>query len=293
MDDYLLRIIAKEAGVRAFACLTTNLVQEAARRHETSPVAGLALGRALTAATLVGALLKVQQRVALKFEGNGPLQKVLVEADSYGRVHGYVAAPGFEMPLTDDSFDLAAAIGRAGLLTIVKDLRLKQLSESVTPLTTSDFAGDLQAYFEQSEQIGTAVQIGELLDERGQVRLAGGLLVQELPTQAQDSRLPWLQERLQELPPVAALFGQGLSPEEVLALLFAGLPYEVLEQRPLRFQCDCSWERTRQVLASLGAQEVTNLLQTEGEAEVHCHYCRETYRFDAADLELLLAELST
>jgi molecular chaperone Hsp33 len=291
MTDYLVRAIAKEVGIRGLACLTTGLVQEAGQRHGTAPLAGVALGRVLTGAALLGALLKVQQRVALKFEGNGPLQKVLAEADSYGRVRGYIAVPELDWPLVEGEFDLENAIGRAGLLTVVKDLRLKQLVESVTPLATGDFGGDLQAYFEQSEQIPTAVQVGEVLDETGHILLAGGLLLQGMPGQEQTGVLNRLQDRLQELPPVVDLYQQGQSPEEVLALVFAGMAYEVLEQRPLRFQCDCSWERTRQVLAALGAAEIAHLLETEGEAVVNCHYCRQAYHFDEVELELLLEEL--
>lgn len=291
MSDYLVRVLAKEVGVRGFACLTTELVNEAARRHETAPLAGVALGRALTGVALLGATLKVRQRVALKFEGNGPLQKVLAEGDSYGRVRGYVNVPGVDLPLVNGAYDLEKAIGRAGLLTVVKDARLKQLYESVIPLATSDFVGDLSAYFAQSEQIPTAVQIGEVVDETGHISLAGGLLLQEVPQPGTVSAIPKLQDRLQELPPVIDLFQQGNSPEDVLALLFAGMPYELLEQRPLHFQCDCNWERTRQALASLGTAQIAELLETEGEATVYCHYCHEAYQFNAFELEVLLTEL--
>lgn len=292
MADYLVRMTAKEAGVRALACVTTELVWEAAQRHETSPIAGVALGRTLTGAVLLGALLKVKQRVALRYEGNGPLQRVMAEADSYGRVRGYVAAPSVDLPLVNGQFDLAAAIGRAGLLTVVKDLRLKEMVESVIPLAASDFNQDLQVYFDQSEQIATAVQLGEVLDETGQIVAAGGLLIQELPAQGQAGMVAMLQERWQELPPVADLLAEGHTPEAVLALVFAGMAYEVWEQRPLRFACDCSWERTRQALALLGAAEIAQLLETEGEATVHCHYCREEYRFNQFELEVLLTELA-
>ncbi len=292
MADYMVRMTAKEAGVRALACVTTDLVHEAAQRHQASPVAAVALGRTLTGAALLGALLKVKQRIALKYEGNGLLQRVMAEADSYGRVRGYVVVPDVELPLVNGQFDLAAAIGRAGLLTVVKDVRLKEMIESVIPLAASDFNYDLQVYFDQSEQIATAVQVGEVLDDNGQIVAAGGLLIQELPAQGQSGLVATLQERLQELPPVADLLAQGQTPEAVLAQVFAGIAYEVWEQRPLHFACDCSWERTRQVLATLGAEEIAHLLETEGEAVVHCHYCHEAYHFNQFELEVLLTELS-
>jgi molecular chaperone Hsp33 len=233
----------------------------------------------------------VKQRVALKYEGNGPLRKVMAEADSYGRVRGYVVVPDVNLPLVNGQFDLAAAIGRAGLLTVVKDVRLKEMVEGVIPLAASDFDQDLQLYFDQSEQIATAVHLGEVLDDNGHIVAAGGLLIQELPGKGQAGIVALLQERLQELPPIASLLAEGHSPEDVLALVFTGMAYEVWEQRPLRFACDCSWERTRQVLATLGAQEIAHLLETEGEAVVYCHYCQEAYHFNQFELEVLLAEL--
>jgi len=273
-------------------CVTTELVHEAAQRHETSPAASVALGRTLTGAVLLGALLKVKQRVALKYEGSGPWHKILAEADSYGRVRGYVTTPEDDLPLVNGQFELENGIGRAGLLTVVKDLRLKELAESITPLAYSDFNQDLQAYFDQSEQIATAVQVGEVLDDAGQIVVAGGLLIQELPAPAETGMVAVLEERLQELPPIAALLAQGNTPEDVLALVFGDVPYELLEQRPLQFACDCSWERTRQALASIGPAEIAHLLETDGEAVVHCHYCHESYLFNAFELEVLLAELS-
>lgn len=291
MADYLVRALAKEAGVRAFACVTTDSVNEAARRHQTSEVAGVALGRALTGAALMGALLKVKQRLALKFEGAGPLERVIVEGDSYGRVRGYVGQPQADLPRANGQVDLVGAIGRAGLLTVVKDVGMKELYESVVPLAASDFVTDLNDYFAQSEQIATAVQLGERLAEDGTVTLAGGLLIQDIPGKGQAGMVARLKERLQELPPVIDLLHAGNSPEDVLALLFAGMPYDLLEQRPLSFTCDCSWERTRAALLSLGAEEVSHLLETDGQAMVTCHYCHEEYLFDQYELEVILVEL--
>ena len=131
MNDYLIRVIAKDAGVRALATITTDLVNEAARRHETSHVATAALGEALTNGTLLGALLKIRQRVAIKYDGNGPLQKIVVESDAYGKVRGYVLNTNIEMPLNNGNADVLRAMGTQGTLTVVKDLKLKELVEGV------------------------------------------------------------------------------------------------------------------------------------------------------------------
>jgi molecular chaperone Hsp33 len=292
MGDYLIRVLAKEAGVRALICLTTELVNEAADRHQTSPTATVALSRALTGAALMGALLKVKQRVALKFEGNGPLRKIIVEADSYGRVRGYVDVPDADLPLIDGAHDLVHAIGQAGLLTVVRDLRLKELAEGVVPLAVSDIVGDLNDFFVQSEQIPTTVQIGEVVSADGRITLAGGLLIQDIPTQGSRATFAQLQDRLQEMPPLIDLLRDGQTAHQIVAQLFTGLEYELLEERELAFQCDCSWERTREALLSLGAAEIEHLRETDGEIMVTCHYCGESYLFDEFDLEVMLAELS-
>lgn len=290
MEDYLVRVIAIEAGVRGFACQATNLVNEAAARHGTQPTATAVLGEGLVAAVLMGALLKVQQRVAIKFAGNGPIGKLLVEGDSYGRVRGYVQHPEVDLPLKLGEPDTAAAIGNLGALVVVKDLRLKDLYDGVVPLETGVVEAELNFYLNQSEQIPSAVQIGVRLDETGRVTAAAGLLLQALPPYEMEI-VQQLTNRVGELPPVAALLQSGQTPEDLLAQLFVGIPYEVLEKRPLSFQCDCSWERTRHALVTLGRDELEHLLAAEGQAEVDCHYCHAHYLFTADDLQLILLEL--
>ena len=290
MEDYLIRIIAREAGVRGLACVTTNLVNQICQKHGTAPTATAFLGRALTGGALMGALLKVQQRVAIKLEGTGPLQKAIVESDSYGRLRGYTAVPDLDLPLKQGRQDMTAAIGQAGLLTVVRDLRLKELAEGVVPLETGEVDTDLMAYFEQSEQIPTAVSIGLAMNEDGTVAVVGGLLVQALPPH-DDEIVARLGDRIPELPPLEELLQSGKTPEDVLALLFDGIDYEVLEERPLRFQCDCSRERSEKALITLGREEIEQLLASEGQAVVNCHFCHERYVFDADELELILEEM--
>lgn len=291
MSDYLVRSIAREAGVRAFACVTTALAQEAAARHETQPTATAVLAEGLTGAALMGALLKVGQRVAVKFEGDGPLHKLVLEADSYGRVRGYVGEPAVDLPQRVGGHDIAGAIGSQGRLFVIKDLRLKELAEGVIALETGAIDEALTQYLDQSEQIPSAVQTDALLDEDGAVLAAGGVLLQALPPYDAEI-VRELAERLAEMPPAAQLLQAGETPEDVLAQLFGKVPYEVLEERPLRFQCSCSWERTRQALLILGREEIEHLLATEGQAEIDCHFCHAHYIFTTADLELILLELA-
>lgn len=291
MGDYMTTIIAGEAGLRGYVCMTTELANEAQRRHRTAPTPTIALGRALTAVALIGGTLKVRQRVAMRWEGSGPLEKIVVEAESNGRVRGYVAAPDLDMPLVNGDADLVAAIGRAGLLTVIKDLKLKNLVEGVVHLAASDIDTDVVYFLEQSEQIPSILATGLALDEEGKVTTAGGLLLQPLPPY-DPAIIDQIKERLQEMPPLTDMLRDGRKIEAILDELLRGIRHEFLSRFGLKFECDCSWERTRRALAALGPEEVENLLRTEGEAVITCRYCGERYVYDREALEVLLAEMA-
>lgn len=290
MKDYMYLAMANKDGARGYAAATTELVEEARRRHNTSPTATVALGRALTAATLMSGLLKVGQRVALKWEGGGPLRKIVVEADSNGRVRGYVAEPQVDLPPVNGEHDIPAAIGRAGLLTVVRDLRLPELAEGVVHLAAGDIGNDLVFFLEQSDQVPTAVEIGVSLNEDGSVAAAGGILIQPLPPYEPEI-IDRLKERLQELPPVTAMMSDGKKPETILDEVFEGIQHTLLSKYPVRFECNCSRERTKAALVALGREEIQAILDAEGQATVNCQYCHQEYVFEREELEELLAAL--
>ncbi|MCA9925494.1 MAG: Hsp33 family molecular chaperone HslO [Anaerolineales bacterium] len=290
MADYLIRVIAKEAGVRGLACLTTDLAAEAAQRHQTRPTATAVLAHGLTGGALFGALLKIRQRVAIKFEGNGPLRKLLVESDSYGKLRGYVGEPEVDLPLKNGQQDVVGALGHIGVLTVVKDVRLEELAEGVVPLAGQPLDDELTFYLSQSEQIPSFVEIGVYMNESGEMEASGGLLIQALPPY-EDDIVVRLQERMQELPPLSALLYAGETPETVLAKVFAGIEYDVLEKRDLVFHCGCSRERSEKALLSLGSQELEHILANEGQAVVDCHFCLQQYVFSRDALEDLIVEL--
>lgn len=289
MTDYLVRVIAKSGSVRGLACITTGLVNDICRRHGTLPTATAALGRALTAGTLMGAQLKTGQRVALRFEGNGPLQKIIVEADSNGSVRGYVGDPHVHLLRQDGKLDVAQALGRAGFLTVAKDLGLKEPYRGTVQLYSSQIAEDVALYLVESEQIPSAVGLAEFMELDGTVAAAGGFLIQAVPP-VDPEVVDELMARIEKLPPLSELLHRGKSPEELLELLFAGIPYEILEKRELGFACSCSRERIERVLISMGKKELQSLHREQHGAEVTCEFCGERYRFDEADLERLSAE---
>jgi molecular chaperone Hsp33 len=292
MTDYLVRAITETENFRGLACRTTDLVARGCRQHDTSALAAAALGRALTGGALMGALLKTGDRVALKFEGNGPLGKIIVEADSNGAVRGYVADPKAELPVrTDGKPDVAGGLGKAGFLTVIKDLGMKEPYRGTVQLYTSEIAEDLTYYFTESEQTPSAIGLGVVVEPDGSIGVAGGFLIQALPS-ADEKSLEKRTEHINRLPPLTTLLQDGKTPEEILGLIFADISFKFLEKHTLAFRCSCTKERVERALISLGRQEIESLIKEEGEAEVTCEFCRTRYSFNREELEGILREQS-
>jgi molecular chaperone Hsp33 len=289
MNDYLVRIITKSGNIRALACVTTELVNEACRRHGTWPTAAAALGRALTAGTLMGALLKTGQRTALRFEGNGPLKKILVEADSNGAVRGCVGVPEVNLLTPDGKLDVGRALGKAGFLTVTKDLGMKDPYRGMVQLLSGEIAEDLALYLTESEQTPSAVGLGVFVEPDKLVSVAGGFLIQSLPPGDEDT-VEKLMQHIDTMPPLTQLLREGKTPEEILASLFDGIPYQTLEKRALAYQCTCSKDKIEQALVSLGKEELADMVAKKEETEVTCEYCRQVWKLTREDLERLLAE---
>ena len=290
MNDYLVRVMSKTGNIRALACTTRHLVHEACQRHGTSLTATIALGRALSGAALMGAQLKDHQRVALKFEGNGPLKKIIVEADSEGVVRGYVGVPDAEIPLNNRHIDVASAIGKAGFLTVTKDLRLKEPYKGVVQLYTSEIGEDLAYYLTESEQIPSAVGVGVFVESDGQISAAGGFLIQSLPP-ADDAAIEKLIGHIRKMPPLTELLRQHTSPEQLLEQIFQDIPTDLLGQHPLKYQCSCSKKRMEQALISLGSKELSQMLHEKHETIVTCEFCRTQYHFTREQLQNLIQQI--
>lgn len=282
MKDVLVRLISKEAGLRGLACITTDIVKEGARRHKTAPTSTVALGEALTSAALFGsALLKIKQRVAVKFDGDGILGRMIVESDNYGRVRGYVANGAADLPLISNRYDTAGIIGK-GSLIVVKDIGMRDLIDSHVPLVDGGIGAIITHYLNQSEQLPSTLEVGVKLSDDHLVAAAGGVLVQAMP--GHDSAIiADFQNRLQELPPIADLLHNGLSAEQLLHDIFHDVDHEILEHRDLAFVCSCSYERSEQAIIALGIPDVDELIE-EGQAVVDCHFCNERFVFNTADL---------
>ncbi len=285
-QDVLTRGLAAGGQVRAIAARTTALTEEARRRHGLSPTATAALGRALTAVAMMGALLKGDERVMLQILGEGPLGHVVAEGDARGRVRGYVSHPDAHLPLNENGkLDVGGAVG-GGQLVVIRDLGLREPYRGAVPLVSGEIAEDLAHYFTRSEQIPSAVALGVLVGADGQVLAAGGLLLQLMPGHTEELA-DVLTTRLSTVPPVTQLVQQGLTPAELLQKVLQDLGLDVLAEYPLTFACSCSKDRLAKALIALGKSELDELAgQPEG-AELICRFCSTRYTFSPAELRQL------
>lgn len=288
-QDYMVIGTAAEGMVRAFAARTTNLVDEARRRHGTYPTATAALGRVLTAGGLLSANLKGDDLLTLRFMGNGPLGAIICSVDTRGYLRGYVQNPEVHLPGRGNKLDVGGAVGKNGFIYVSRDIGLKEPYTGSYPLVSGEIGEDLAAYFAKSEQIPTAVSLGVLVEPDGSVQAAGGFFIQVMPG-ADVEITARLEGILDSVLPVSNMIAAGRVPEEILNDLFGTMHFNQLETRPLAFRCRCSKELLESILISLGADELSDMIEKQGSAEVKCHFCAETYQFDKSELEKLLAE---
>ncbi len=287
MADIIERVISESGNFFGVACNTTELVTEACRRHDVGPLAAAALGRALTGAALLAALLKDSQSVLLKFEGNGPLKKIITEAGYDGWVRGYVANPHAEVPLKNGRIDVAAGLGRAGFLTVVKDIGTHHKYPGTIQLYTSEIGEDLAYYLSQSEQTPSAIALAIHLEPDGSIGASGGFLVQSLPP-ADETVLTQLEKEIAAMSSLSQLLLDGKSPAAILSLLFNKIPHKKIGKRTLTYACSCTQAKMESALFSLGEEDVRQLLEKKECVEVCCEFCRQSYRFCQEELEKLL-----
>lgn len=291
MADQIVRALCLSGGIRIIVCSASQLAREICLLQQTSATATIALSRGLAGGALMGSLLKGNQRVALKFEGNGPLRKMIIEADSDGAVRGCVGNPGADLEPMQGKWDVAGLIGRAGFLTVSKDLGAGgQPYQGVVQLVSSEIGEDLAYYLADSEQTPSAVGVGAALAEDGSVATCGGFLVQALP-KADEGELEKVMAQIAALPPLSELMNDG-GTEGVIRKLFGEVPYTILESHDIFFRCGCGKEKVERALLTLGSEELLDMRSKENGAEVTCEFCRTAYRLDAAELDGLIAQAS-
>ena len=290
MNDYIVRATAGDGSIRVFAATTRGLVQKAREIHHTSPVASAALGRLLTAAAMMGSMLKGDKDlVTLQIRGDGPLQGSVVSGECCGRVKGYVFNPNVELPdKYPGKLDVGGAIG-AGYLDVIKDIGMREPYAGRIELVTGEIAEDLTYYFAQSEQTPSAVGLGVLVETDTSVRRAGGFMIQLLPG-ADEGMVSRLEEKLRHVPYVTDLLDAGKTPEEILELLLGDMGLRILDRLPASFSCNCDRQRVEKALISIGREELEKIIEEDGKANLHCHFCAKEYDFTKSDLLCLLEE---
>lgn len=288
LPDYMVRAIDEGGNIRIFVATGTELANEGRRRHDTWPTATAALGRSLIATALLSATLKdPNESITLRIQGDGPLGGITCDADEQGQVRGYVREPHAEADPVNGKLNVAGIVG-SGYVHLTRQLSIQGTYTGTSEIVSGEIAEDLAYYLTKSEQTPSAVALGVRVAPDGSVTGAGGVLLQLLPA-ATDEQREQLEVNLQALGAVSRAVELGMSPEEILAAVMAGIPYKILERRDIHFACRCSRERAGDTLASLGRDDLMHLIEQEGGAELNCHFCNEKYQFTEADLRAILA----
>lgn len=290
MSDYIIRATAANGQVRAFAATTRDLVEEARKAHNTSPVATAALGRLLTAGAMMGIMMKGERDLlTLKIQGDGPIEGLTVTADSKGNVKGYAFNPNVIIPANSKGkLDVASALG-IGVLSVIKDIGLKEPYVGQTILTTSEIAEDLTYFYATSEQTPSSVALGVLMNHDNTVRQAGGFIIQMMPD-AEEEVISALENKISAIQSVTQLMDVGNTPETILQLLLGDMDLQILDKLPARFYCNCDKERVSKALISIGRKELQDMIDDNKPIEVNCHFCNHNYIFEVEELKELLTQ---
>ena len=288
MNDYMIRATAADGQIRAFAATTKEMVETAKNAHNTSPIATAALGRLMTAAAMMGSDLKGEgELLTLRIEGDGPIGGLLVTADGKGDVKGYAFNPDVMLPPNaQGKLDVGGSLG-LGVLSVIKDIGLKEPYVGTTVLQTSEIAEDLTYYFATSEQVPSSVGLGVLMNKDNTVRQAGGFIIQLLPG-ASDEIIDRLEAKLSGISSITSLLDAGKTPEEILTDILGEFGLEILKKMPVQFHCDCERSRVEKAIISIGRKEIQDMIDEEKEIEVNCQFCNKHYKFSVDELGEML-----
>ncbi|MEQ7297238.1 Hsp33 family molecular chaperone HslO [Enterococcus avium] len=291
MSDYLVKTLAYEGFVRAYAVNATETIAEAQRRHDTWNTSSAALGRTMIGALMLGATLKGEDKMTVKIEGNGPAGAIVVDSNGKGEVKGYIKNPHISLPLNEvGKIDVRGAVGTEGMFTVIKDLGLKEPFSGQTPIVSGEIGEDFTYYLAVSEQIPSAVGVSVLVDTDDSIKTAGGFMIQIMPG-ASDEIIDQIEARLKETARISTLLDEGQTPEEILQKLLATDDVEFLETMSVQFKCDCSKEKFASAIITLGAKQIQELIDQDHGAEAVCAFCNNKYEYSEADLYELKHEI--
>ncbi|MGG4504160.1 Hsp33 family molecular chaperone HslO [Paenibacillus polymyxa] len=288
MNDYLVKALAYNNQVRAYAVRTTETVSEAQQRHYTWPTASAALGRSMTVGVMLGAMLKHEDKLTIRINGGGPIGTILVDTNAKGEVRGYVKNPQIHFELNQiGKLDVARAVGTDGALIVSKDIGLKQPFVGQVPLISGELGEDFTSYLVQSEQIPSSVGAGVIVNPDNSIQAAGGFIIQLMPGTPEEV-ISFIERRIESIPSISAMVMEGLTPEQILVQILGEGNMNILETMPVQFHCPCSEERVTNAIISLGNLEIEDMIRTDGQAEAHCHFCNAHYHLTKEDLENML-----
>lgn len=284
MKDYLVRGIAKDGQIRAFALTTKELTEEVRQRHNLSPIATAALGRLMSSALMMSTDLKGEEELlTLQIKSDGPMRGLLTTVNGKGEIKGYVDEPSVILPPSAlGKLDVGRAIGN-GILTVIKDLGMKEPYSSQVRLQTGEIGDDISYYYLTSEQIPTALGVGVLMNKDNTVAFSGGFMIQLMPF-ADEAIIPMIEENIAKAGSVTSMLKEGKTPEAILETVLKGLDLKLTEEREVGFKCHCSEGKIHQMLVGLGKEELTNLIEEEEVVEVNCHFCNTKYKIDKDNL---------
>lgn len=288
MSDYVIRATAADGLVRAFAATTRDMTEQARIAHNTSPVATAALGRLLTAGAMMGVDMKGEDDIlTLKIQGDGPIGGLIVTADSHGQVKGYAFNPQVMLPPNSQGkLDVGGALG-VGVLSVIKDIGLKEPYVGQTILVTGEIAEDLTYYFATSEQVPSSVALGVLMNKDNTVRQSGGFIIQLMPGAPEDM-IDRLEAHLKEITSITTLLNVGNTPEMILEHVLGEFGLEINDRVPVKFYCNCTKERVEKALISVGKKDIQEMIDDGKPIEVNCHFCNKNYEFTVEELQQLL-----
>ena len=286
--DYIVRATAADHQLRAFAVTSRDIVEKAREIHNTSPVATAAIGRLLTAASMMGSMMKGEKDVlTLQIECGGPIGGITVTADSNADVKGYVNNPNVILPPNaQGKLDVSGALG-PGFLNVIKDIGLREPYNGQTHLVSGEIAEDLTYYFATSEQVPSSVGLGVLMDKDNHVRQAGGFIIQVMPD-TDDEVIDKLEARLGEVHSVTDMLDKRMTPEDILGYVLDGMDVEILETIPTQYKCNCSVERVSKAIASIGKKDLQEMIDDGEPIEVNCQFCGSHYKFDTEQLKTFM-----
>jgi len=288
MPDYIIRATAGNGQIRAFAITSREIVEEARKVHNTSPVATAALGRLLSAGAIMGSMMKGENDVlTLQIKGDGPIGSLTVTADSAANVKGYVGNPAVMLPANEKGkLDVAGALG-IGVLSVIKDIGLKEPYVGQTILVTSEIAEDLTYYFANSEQVPSSVALGVLMNRDNTVLQAGGFIIQLLPD-ATEEMITKLEMKINQMPPITTLLNMGNTPEMILEYVLGEFQLHLFEKIPTQFSCNCSKSRVEKAIISIGKKEIQEMIDDGEPVEVNCHFCNSHYLYSVEELKAMI-----